>query len=78
MLEQGRFIWNATRGFRLRPWRSPYLRWRIETFSGLPAEQMTKGAMFGVLWTQKRQFLRFLNWTREIRQYGARAGRGNT
>ncbi len=32
-----RFLWRATRGYRLRPWRSPYLRWRIETYWGTPA-----------------------------------------
>ena len=32
MLEPIRFFWNATRGHRLRPWRSEYLRWRLETF----------------------------------------------
>ncbi len=29
-----RFLWNATRGHRLAPWRSEYLRWRVETYSG--------------------------------------------
>ena len=27
-----RFIWNATRGNRLTPWKSEYLKWRIETY----------------------------------------------
>src|SRR6266446_6098144 len=33
MGEELRFLWNATRGNRLRPWRSPYLRWRLETYA---------------------------------------------
>ncbi|MGA3371415.1 MAG: hypothetical protein ABSC48_06585 [Terracidiphilus sp.] len=36
-----RFIWNATRGHRLRPWRSEFLRWRVETYSGKRAETLT-------------------------------------
>jgi len=36
-----RFLWRASRGYRLRPWNSPYLRWRIETYSGLHAEHIT-------------------------------------
>ena len=32
------YMWRASRGYRLRPWRSPYLRWRIETYWGLHAE----------------------------------------
>jgi hypothetical protein len=35
MRELLRFFWNSTRGHRLAPWRSPYLRWRMETYSGL-------------------------------------------
>ena len=35
-----RFLWRATRGYRLRPWRSPYLRWRMETYWGIPAEKI--------------------------------------
>ena len=66
------FLWNATRGARLRPWRSPYLRWRVETYSGMHAETIDSGAMLRFLWTEKRQFLRFLRWTGEMRQEGRR------
>jgi hypothetical protein len=40
MLASLRFVWNATRGHRLRPWRSEYLKWRIETYSGKKAESL--------------------------------------
>ena len=62
------FLWNATRGARLRPWRSPYLRWRVETYSGMHAETIGARAMFRFLWAEKRQFLRFLRWTEEMRK----------
>ncbi len=35
-----RFIWNATRGHRLAPWRSPYIKWRLETYTGLKMEKI--------------------------------------
>ena len=35
-----RFIWNATRGNRFTPWKSEYLKWRIETYSGKKAESL--------------------------------------
>src|SRR5271165_4079522 len=35
-----RFLWNATRGHRLAPWRSPYLRWRIETYTGIKMQSI--------------------------------------
>ncbi len=61
-----RFLWDATRGYRLRPWRSPYLRWRIETYSGLHADTMTAKQMATVIWRDRRQFLRFLLWTHQV------------
>ncbi len=63
MLEGMRFLWNATRGNRLRPWRSPYLRWRLETYSGKPAETLKARDFFHFGWSEKGQFLRFLRWT---------------
>ncbi len=64
-----RFLWNATRGDRLRPWRSPYLRWRLETYSGQRADTVTARDFWRLFWTEKRQLFRFLRWTREIKGY---------
>ena len=73
MLAPLRFLWHATRGYRLRPWRSPYLRWRMETYSGLHAETMTAAQMWQVLWRDKSQFLRFLRWTQQMQKERGRA-----
>jgi hypothetical protein len=64
-----RFLWNATRGDRLRPWRSAYLRWRLETYSGQRADTVTARDFWRLFWTEKRQLFRFLRWTREIKGY---------
>ena len=69
MLEALRFLWNAARGSRLRPWKSPYLRWRMETFSGAKAEELTLPTMTRTIWDERLQFLRFLRWTSEMRGY---------
>ena len=69
MLASIRFIWNATRGHRLRPWRSEYLKWRIETYSGKKAESLQPKDVIEFLWTEKRNLLRFLNWTDEMDGY---------
>jgi hypothetical protein len=63
LLEPLRFIWNATRGHRLRPWRSPYLRWRVETFSGKKAETLTRKSVMSFLWETRWELLEFLIWT---------------
>lgn len=62
------FLWNATRGHRLAPWRSPYLRWRIETYSGRRAETLTAKSIFGFLWATRGELLRFLVWTAEMQR----------
>ena len=61
-----RFLWNATRGHRLTPWRSEYLRWRVETYSGQRAETLTAAKIFKFLWTEKWELLSFLLWTRRL------------
>jgi hypothetical protein len=74
MVEGLRFLWNATRGDRLRPWRSPYLRWRLETYTGQRADTITARDFWRLFWTEKGQLFRFLRWTGEIRGY-AEAGK---
>jgi hypothetical protein len=64
-----RFLWNATRGHRLMPWRSAYLRWRLETYTGQRAETIGAVDFVRFAWGEKGQFLRFLRWTGEIRDY---------
>jgi hypothetical protein len=66
MLAAVRFLWNATRGNRLTPWRSEYLKWRIETYSGMKAETMTTAEIVNFVWREKWNLLRFLHWTNKI------------
>lgn len=65
------FLWRATRGNRLRPWRSAYLRWRMETYTGKPAETITLGDFLRLAVREWRQMLRFLRWTGEMGAYAA-------
>ena len=57
-----RFLWNATRGHRLAPWRSEYMRWRVETYSGMKAETLTSRDVLGFLWAERWEFLSYLGW----------------
>lgn len=66
MLAPVRFAWNASRGHRLRPWRSPYLCWRIETFSGLAAERVGPRQFFAFCWRERHGMVHFLGWTVEM------------
>jgi hypothetical protein len=56
------FLWRASRGYRLRPWASPYLRWRIETYWGWHADQIDARRFWTFTWRQRRPLWRFLLW----------------
>ena len=64
-----RFLWNATRGHRLAPWRSPYLLWRIETYCGVKMTQIGFLEFWGFLWRERKQLGHFLVWTGEMERY---------
>jgi hypothetical protein len=59
-----RILWRLTRGYWLTPWRSPYLRWRIETYWGLNAGRITFSAFWKFVWQHWRDLLRYLRWAR--------------
>ncbi len=56
------FFWTATEGHRLRPWRSPYLRWRMETYTGKPAASLRPSDFLHLAFTERRQMMRFFKW----------------
>jgi len=62
MLAPLRFLWNATRGHRFTPWRSEYLRWRIETYSGKKADTLRNSDVFRFIWDSRWELLDFLGW----------------
>lgn len=66
-----RFVWNATRGHRLRPWRSEYLKWRIETYSGMKAEEIKPADMARFVWRERWNLLHFLRWTGEVEKHAS-------
>ena len=61
-----RYLWNGARGYRLRPWRSPYLRWRIETYWGISADRIGFREFWSFTWKQRRDLLRFLRWAERM------------
>ncbi len=56
------YLWKVTRGYRLTPWRSPYLRWRLETYWGLHADQISCRDFWRFSWEHRADLLRFLQW----------------
>jgi hypothetical protein len=60
------YLWRTTRGYRLTPWRSPYILWRIETYWGLHAERITFAVFWRFVWTRRRDLLRFMRWAERM------------
>ena len=62
MFNSLRFLWSACAGHRLRPWHSPYLRWRLETYTGKPAGTLVAADFLHLAWQERGQMLRFFRW----------------
>ena len=71
MLNALRYYWIAARGYRLHPWDSPYLRWRLETFLGKEAESPNPSQFLKILWKYRRQMQNFVDWAAERRRVQA-------
>lgn len=54
--------WRLGRGYRLSPWRSPYLRWRMETWSGLHADSISAKVFWAFVWRHRADLWRYLQW----------------
>ena len=59
------YYWVAAKGYRLTPWSSPYVRWRMDTFFGSQAAPPGPGNFFRLLWRERHRLAEFLRWTRE-------------
>ena len=57
-----RFLWQASKGSPLRPWNSRFLKWRIETYWGWHAEDITAPQFRSFVWEHRAELLRFLRW----------------
>src|SRR5690242_21754811 len=64
-----KFLWNATRGHHLTPWRSPYLRWRIETYTGVKMRDIGFLEFWEFTWKERKELIRFLKWTAQMEGY---------
>ena len=63
-----RYYWITAKGYRLCPWKSPYIRWRIETFYGGDASKLDARQFFSFMWGDRGRIRRFLAWVAERRR----------
>lgn len=67
MLNALHYYWITTKGYRLRPWKSPYIQWRLETFFGHEAADLDARKFFRLMWRERARMERFLDWVAERR-----------
>jgi hypothetical protein len=59
-------VWKLTKGYRLRPWRSPYLKWRMETYTGIHSEKIGFSEFWSLAWRNRKDFIRYLHWAERM------------
>jgi hypothetical protein len=71
-----RYYWIIAKGYRLQPWKSPYIQWRMETFFGHEAADLDARKFFHLMWHEGARVERFLNWVanRRAAQRGHHGG----
>jgi hypothetical protein len=68
MLNALRYYWIIAKGYRLHPWDSPYIQWRLETYFGKEAADMDRAKFMSLMWRERMRMRRFLDWVGERRR----------
>ena len=64
--------WRLSWPYPLTPWRSPLVRWRIETYGVtrggrlLHADELTAADVLGFMGLNRRELPRFLRWAASL------------
>jgi len=56
------YYWISARGYRLQPWKSPYLQWRFETYLGKEAFPLTAKKFLHLTWKYRTELRSFAAW----------------
>lgn len=67
MLNALRYYWITAKGYRLCPWASPYLQWRLETYFGKDAGHLNRAGFIRLMWNERARMRKFLEWVGEQR-----------
>ena len=68
MLNALHYYWIIAKGYRMRPWASPYLQWRLETYFGKEAADLDRAKFLVLMWRERARMRRFLDWVGEHRR----------
>jgi hypothetical protein len=62
------FYWLSSPGYRLQPWKSPFIQWRFETFLGKEAANLDARKFFQLSWKYRHNLKSFSDWAAERRR----------
>jgi hypothetical protein len=68
MFEALRYYWIVARGYRLTPWNSPYIRWRLETFLGPESASLDARKFVRLSWKYRARLENFMQWAGQRRR----------
>ena len=68
MLSALRYYWVAAKGYRLHPWQSPYIRWRMETYFGSIGAELDARSFLRLVWVERARLRSFLRWAGDLRR----------
>lgn len=71
MLNALRYYWIISKGYRFTPWKSPYIRWRLETFFGPAGAHLNGRQFFALLWRERARMENFIEWVAVQRRRGS-------
>lgn len=68
MLNALHYYWIIAKGYRLQPWKSPYVQWRLETFFDKDAADLDARKFFALMWRERARMEKFLAWVAQRRR----------
>jgi hypothetical protein len=68
MLNALHYYWIIAKGYRLRPWASPYIQWRLETYFGKEAANLDRAKFLSLMWRERGRMKTFLDWVADRRR----------
>ncbi len=68
MLNALHYYWIIAKGYRWRPWDSPYIQWRLETYFGKEAANLDREKFLSLMWHERARMKTFLDWVADRRR----------
>lgn len=62
MIRIFKYYWITTKGYRFCPWRSPYVKWRIQTAFGVDKDKIDFCVFWKLMFIYRKPLWHFCKW----------------